>query len=92
MSVKGWVVVFTGERIQADLLAAVLEADGLRVEVFGDNAYGVGIDLTAARLLVPEDQAEAARRMIKEAESAPAEADEGSEDEPHPPPAAGTSP
>ena len=92
MSVQGWVVVFTGERIQADLLAAVLEADGLRVEVFGDNAYGVGIDLTAARLLVPEDQAEAARRMIKEAESAPAEADEASEDEPHPPPAAGTSP
>ncbi|OLB85497.1 MAG: hypothetical protein AUI15_32860 [Actinobacteria bacterium 13_2_20CM_2_66_6] len=85
MSVKGWVVVFTGERIQADLLAAVLEADGLRVEVFGDNAYGVGIDLTAARLLVPEDQAEAARRLIKEAESAPAEADEASEDEPHPP-------
>jgi len=82
VSVKGWVVVFTGERIQADLLAAVLEADGLRVEVFGDNAYGVGIDLTAARLLVPEDQAEAARRMIKEAESAPAEADEASEDEP----------
>ena len=53
MSVKGWVVVFTGERIQADLLAAVLEADGLRVEVFGDNAYGVGIDLTAAACWSP---------------------------------------
>ena len=92
MGVKGWSVVFKGERLQAELIAAILEADGLRVEVFGDNAYGVGIDLTAARLLVPEDQAEAARRLIKEAESAPAEADEASEDELHPPPAAGTSP
>lgn len=71
MSVKGWVVVFTGERIQADLLAAVLEADGLRVEVFGDNAYGVGIDLTAARLLVPEEEAEAARSLIRQAQEAP---------------------
>ncbi len=82
MSVRGWVEVFRGERIHADILAAVLEAGGLRVEVFGDNAYGVGIDLTAARLLVPDDQAEAARRLIEEAESAPAEADEPAEDEP----------
>ena len=76
MSVKGWTVVFKGERLQADLLAAVLEADGLRVEIFGDNAYGVGIDLTAARLMVPDDQAEAARRIIKQAQEAPIPPDE----------------
>jgi len=69
MSIRGWTVVYEGVRIQADLVAAALEADGLQVEVFGDNAYGVGIDLTAARVMVPDGQASTARRLIKEAEA-----------------------
>ena len=73
MGVKGWQVVFRGERIQADLLAAVLEADGVRVEVFGDNAYGVGINLTAARVMVPDEQAQAAREIIRAADAIPSE-------------------
>jgi len=73
VGVKGWSVVFRGERIQADLVAAVLQADGLRVEVFGDHAYGVGVNLTDARIMVPDDQAEAARDLIRQAEQAPAE-------------------
>jgi len=76
VGVKGWSVVFKGGRLQAELLAAVLEADGLRVEVFGDNAYGVGIDLTAARLMVPDDQAQTARRLIQQAQDAPIPPDE----------------
>ncbi len=76
MTVKGWSVVFEGDRIQADLIAAVLQADGLRVEVFGDHAYGVGINLTPARVLVPDDQAETARELIRQAEQqAPSEPD-----------------
>ena len=71
MGVKGWTVVFRGGRIQADLLAAILEADGLRVEVFGDHAYGVGINLSEARVLVPDDQARTARKIIEEAEATP---------------------
>ena len=71
MGVKGWTVVFRGGRIQADLLAAILEADGLRVEVFGDHAYGVGINLSEARVLVPDDQARMARKIIEEAEATP---------------------
>ena len=71
MSVKGWTVVFIGGRIQADLVAAVLQADGVRVEVFGDHAYGVGINLTDARVMVPDDQAEAARRLIRQAGDTP---------------------
>jgi hypothetical protein len=71
VSVKGWTVVFIGGRIQADLVAAVLQADGVRVEVFGDHAYGVGINLTDARVMVPDDQAEAARRLILEAGDTP---------------------
>ncbi len=76
MGVKGWTVVFKGDRIQAEIIAASLQADGLRVEVFGDNAYGVGIDLTEARLMVPDEQAATARRLIKEADEAAAEAPE----------------
>ena len=75
MSVKGWSVVFRGERIQADLVAAVLQADGLRVEVFGDHAYGVGVNLTDARVMVPDDQAETARELIRQAEQARSEPD-----------------
>ena len=71
MGVKGWQVVFRGERIQADLLGAVLEANGMRVEVFGDHAYGVGINLSEARVMVPDDQARAARKLIREADAEP---------------------
>ena len=64
-------MVWRGDRIQADLLAAVLEADGLTVEVFGDHAYGVGINLTEARVMVPDGEADTARKLIDEAESQP---------------------
>ena len=67
--------MFRGERIQADLVAAVLQADGLRVEVFGDHAYGVGVNLTDARVMVPDDQAETARDLIRQAEETPSEPD-----------------
>jgi threonine dehydratase len=69
--VKGWTIVFRGGRIQADLVAAVLQADGLRVEVFGDHAYGVGINLTDAVIMVPDDQAETAREIIRQADEEP---------------------
>ena len=75
MGVRGWTVVYEGERIQAEIVAAALEADGLQVQVFGDNAYGVGVDLTLARIMVPDGQASTARRLIEKAESAPAEPD-----------------
>ena len=73
MPIKDWTVVYEGERIQADLIGAALEAEGFEVQVFGDNAYGVAIDLTAARVMVPTGQASAARRWIVEAESRPIE-------------------
>ena len=81
MGVKGWVVVFRGERIQADLIAAVLQANGLRVEVFGDHSYGVGINFTDAQVLVPDEQAEQARDLIREAEQEPANAEPDEPDE-----------
>jgi aspartokinase len=70
--VKGWEVVFRGERLQADLVAAVLQANGITVEVFGDTAYSVAVNFTEARVLVPQESAEQARELIKQAEeSAP---------------------
>jgi hypothetical protein len=68
VSIKGWSVVFRGERIHADLIAAVLQADGIRVEVFGDHAYGVGINLTDAQVMVPDDQAATALDLIRQGE------------------------
>ena len=68
VTVKGWEVVFRGERLQADLVAAVLQANGIKVEVFGDTAYSVAVNFTEARVLVPEDLAESARDLIKQAE------------------------
>jgi Putative prokaryotic signal transducing protein len=69
VGVKGWEVVFSGERLKADLVAAVLEANGIRVEVFGDHAYSYAINLTEARVMVPEDEAAAARELIHQAEA-----------------------
>jgi len=74
--VKGWSIVFRGGRIQADLVAAVLQADGLTVEVFGDHAYGVGINLTDAVIMVPDDQVQTAQQIIREADERPAEPDD----------------
>jgi hypothetical protein len=69
VGVKGWEVVFRGDRMQADLLAAVLEANGLRAEVFGDTAYSYAINFTEARVLVPADQLTAAEDLIRQAQA-----------------------
>jgi hypothetical protein len=69
MSVKGWDVVFTGDRLQADVLAAVLDANGIRAEVFGDNAYSYAVNFTDARVLVPADLVARAKELIKQAQA-----------------------
>ncbi|HZK74697.1 MAG TPA: DUF2007 domain-containing protein [Clostridia bacterium] len=69
MSVKGWDVVFTGDRLQADLLAAVLDSNGIRAEVFGDNAYSYAVNFTDARVLVPTDQTARAAKLIQQAQA-----------------------
>jgi hypothetical protein len=69
MAVKGWAVVYKGERLKADLIAAVLEANDITVEVFGDTAYSVAMNFTEARVLVPEESAEQARKLIEQREA-----------------------
>ena len=69
VTVTGWEVVFKGERLQADLVAAVLAANGIKVEVFGDTAYSVAVNFTEARVFVPEESAERAKEVLKQAEA-----------------------
>ena len=76
MSIKGWSVIFKGQRFQAEMLQAILQANDIRAEVFSDTAYGIGIDLTDARLFVPDSQVGHARRLIKDAEENPVGPDE----------------
>ena len=71
MTVRGWEVVFRGERLKADLVAAVLEANGIRVEVFGDHAYSAAVNFTEARIMVPDVQAALALDLIRQAEADP---------------------
>jgi len=71
MGVKGWEVVFRGERLKADLVAAVLDANGIQAEVFGDTAYSAAMNFTEARIMVPDVQAVRARQLIEEAEAQP---------------------
>ena len=61
--------MFRGERLQADILAAVLDANGIRAEVFGDTAYSYAINFTEARVLVPDDQAAHAKQLIEQAQA-----------------------
>jgi hypothetical protein len=68
MSVKGWSIVYRGELLRAELLRAVLEANGVTVEVFGDSAYSAAINLTEARIMVPDDEADAAREVLRQAD------------------------
>jgi aspartokinase len=71
MGVKGWAVVFRGERLKADLVAAVLEANGVRVEVFGDHAYSAAMNFSEARIMVPDAEADRALELIRQAEDKP---------------------
>lgn len=69
MGVEGWEIVFRGDRLQADILAAALEANGLRAEVFGDTAYSYAINFTEARVMVPADQVSQAQDLIRQAQT-----------------------
>ena len=62
-------MVFTGERLQADILAAVLDANDIRAEVFGDTAYSYAMNFTDAKVMVPDDQVAKARELIQQAQA-----------------------
>src|SRR3989442_1267707 len=57
------------EKLDAALVTAVLEANGIQAEVFGDTAYSAAMNFTEARIMVPDAQAEPARELIRQAET-----------------------
>jgi len=61
---KGWEVVFEGPQFAADVVQASLEAAGIHALTVGsDTAYG---PIVQSRVLVPEEEAEAARKIVAE--------------------------
>lgn len=63
---SGWSVVFEGTRLEADLVGAALEAAGLDSRVLTDSgAYFPGA-ASDSRVLVPEEQAAAAREIVRQ--------------------------
>jgi hypothetical protein len=56
VGVEGWTVVFGGDRLEAEIVASALQAQGLRAEVLG------------SRVFVPDDVAKIARRFVEDAE------------------------
>lgn len=63
---KGWSVVFTGPNYAAEVVRASLEAAGYRSEILTDTGHvWPGMAAEDTRVFVPEEQAEAARRIIE---------------------------
>jgi hypothetical protein len=64
--VKGWTVVFAGPNYAAEVVHASLEAAGYRSEILTDTGHvWPGMAAEDTRVFVPEEQAEAARRIIE---------------------------
>jgi hypothetical protein len=69
-SPEGWEEVFRGPCLQANLVQAVLEANGLRpmLQQLSPQTWWSGSVLEDCRVYVPLDEAEAARQALAETE------------------------
>ena len=64
---KGWEVVFTGPAFAAEVVQASLSAAGIRAELMTDTGrLWPGANFEDSRVFVPEEDREAARRIIDE--------------------------
>lgn len=63
------VAVFTGHRMEAELIRSLLESNEIPAAIFGEGAYAFGADnvSTTERVMVRTDHLEAARAAIQEA-------------------------
>lgn len=71
------VVVFAGDRIEAGLIIGMLEEEGLHPEEWADMSGPFAGPVGMARVVVPPEEGEAAKRFLASLE----EYEEGSEDE-----------
>ena len=65
----GWIEVFTGPRVKAEIVRAALIAAGFRVEELGGMPQFAELDFDTGRLYVPDGEAIAARKFIEQAEA-----------------------
>jgi len=64
--VKGWTVVFRGPDYAAAVVAAALEAAGLRVETMTDTGHlWPGVMGQDSRVFVPEEQVQEAQHVLR---------------------------
>ena len=77
----GWQEVFRGACLEADLVLAVLEANGLRPvrQQLSPQVWWSGPVAEDCRVYVPYDEVESARQALEEREPDPSETDETDE-------------
>jgi hypothetical protein len=61
---KGWTRIFQGSRLEADLVAAVLESSGLHPTSLGGIGEYAAVDYYDSQVLVPDDEVESARKVL----------------------------
>ena len=59
LGIEGWTIVVRRRRVIADLIATIFRSRGLHVEILG------------GRVMVPDEQAETAYRIVLKAEPKP---------------------
>jgi len=62
--VKGWTVVFEGARWEADMVMAVLEAKGIRVETLGGMGEYLATNFYDSVVYVPDPEAGQAKAVL----------------------------
>ncbi|MGH7775674.1 MAG: putative signal transducing protein [Candidatus Dormibacterales bacterium] len=63
---NGWEVVLEGTKLEADLAGAALEAAGIDARVLSDSGTYFPGAAADSRVLVPTEQAAAAREIIRQ--------------------------
>jgi hypothetical protein len=66
-----WVAVFEGGSLQADVIRAALDAAGFTVFGLGEASVYPGLAFDSERVLVPREEAEAARGFLRQAGEEP---------------------
>ena len=65
---EGWALVYDGDPIEATVARAALDSAGFTVAGLDGAHEFPGLDFDQGRVFVPENQAEAARSLIEEAQ------------------------
>jgi hypothetical protein len=67
VSDREWVAVFEGPSLQADVIRAALDAAGFTVFGLGEASVYPGLAFDSGSVLVPREEAGAARAFVRQA-------------------------